>query len=120
MARIQEPRSEGNDRISDILHRADAHLRMESEGSTQPDASGHLTSTIQRVSGASLTEIDRLISELQSLRDYLLNEGHRIEQEIAEDTRLNQGAMESTRLITERLLRWRTGSDRGPRMGNRG
>ncbi len=116
MARVQEPRSEGNDRISDILHRADAHLRRESEASTQPDAPGHLTSTIKRVSGASLTEIDRLIGELQSLRDYLLNEGQRIEREIAEYTRLNQGAMESTRLITERLLKWRTGSDRGPRM----
>jgi hypothetical protein len=91
-------------------------LRRESEARTQPDAPGNLTSTIQRVSGASLTEIDRLIGELQSLRDYLLNEGQRIEREIAEYTRLNQGAMESTRLITERLLKWRTGSDRDSRM----
>ncbi len=102
---ILTTRSEGNDHISDILHRADAHLRRQSEASTQPDTPSHLTSIIQRVSGASVTEIDRLIGELQSQRDYLLNEGQRIQRELTEYTRLNQGAMQSTRVINERLAR---------------
>jgi hypothetical protein len=63
-----------------------------------------------------VTEIDRLIGELQSLRDYLLNEGQRIQRELTEYTRLNQGAMESTRVINETLMKMKTGPDRAFRI----
>jgi hypothetical protein len=78
----------------------------------QPEGSTHLRSIIQRVSGASVAEIDALIAELQSLREYLVNEGQRIRRELTEYTRLNQGAMETTRVITASLLKTRTGPDR--------
>jgi hypothetical protein len=91
------------------------------------DASGHsveielqigsnLSSLIHRVSEASVSEIEMLIAELQSLRDYLLNEGQRLQREITAYAHLNQGAMESTRVITETLLRWKAGPDRGSHM----
>jgi hypothetical protein len=114
MARVQEPRSEVNGNLSDILHRADAHLHRRSEP-TAPDGPNQLNSTIQRVSGASVAEIDGLIRELQSLRDYLLREGQRIQRELTEYTRLNHGALESTRIIAETLMKMRTGPDRAPR-----
>jgi hypothetical protein len=114
MARVQEPRSEVNGNISDILHRADAHLHRRPEPSA-PDGPNQLNSTIQRVSGASVAEIDGLIRELQSLRDYLMREGQRIQRELTEYTRLNHGALESTRIIAETLMKTRTGPDRAPR-----
>jgi hypothetical protein len=41
-----------------------------------------------------VAEIDGLIGELRSLRDYLLKEGLRIQRELAEYNRLNHGALE--------------------------
>ncbi len=90
------------------------------------DASGHtveielqigsnLSSMIQRVSGASVSEIEKLIAELQGLRDFLLSEGQRVQREITEYGRLNQATMESTRVITESLLKWKAGPDRSSR-----
>ena len=117
MGRAQEPRSEVNgnisDKITDIIHRADAHLRRQSEP-TIPDGPSQLNSIIQRVSGGSVAEIDRLIGELQSLREYLLKEGQRIQRELAEYTRVNQGAFESTKMIADSLMNMRRGSDRAP------
>ena len=47
--------------------------------------------------------IDRLIAELQILRDRLHNEGNRVQREIAEYARLSQSAMQSTKIISQRL-----------------
>jgi hypothetical protein len=110
MGQDQEPGFNGN--LNDLLHRAEAHLRKRSEATPQPEGPNQISSLIQRVSGASVTEIDRLIGELQSLRNYLLNEGQRIQREITDYTRLNQGAMESTRVINETLMKMKTGPDR--------
>lgn len=41
-----------------------------------------LSSVILGISGTSIREIDKLISELQSLRNYLVKEGQRLQQEI--------------------------------------
>lgn len=114
MAQGQDPRSEVTDKLSDILRRANNEppLHKRSEAIMQPEGSTHLRSIIQRVSGASVAEIDALIAELQSLREYLVNEGQRIRRELTEYTRLNQGAMETTRVITASLLTTRTGPDR--------
>ncbi len=114
MARGQDSRSEVTDKLSDILRRADnaPPLHKRTEAITQPEGPSQLSSIIQRVSGASVAEIDALIAELQSLREYLVNEGQRIQRELTEYTRLNQGAMETTRVITASLLKTRTESDR--------
>ena len=55
-----------------------------------------------------MAEIDRLIDELQSLRDFLLKEGQRIHRELTDFTRLNQSAVESTRVVAETLMRMKT------------
>ena len=76
----------------------------------------NLSSLIQRVSAASIVEIEMLITELQSLRNYLQNEGERLQRDITAYARLNQGAMESTKVITETLLRWKAAPDRSSHM----
>jgi hypothetical protein len=102
--RRQGSASQTNGDASSLMHSADIEI------------GSNLSSLINRVSKASVSEIEKLIAELQSLRDYLLNEGQRIQREISGYTRLNQGAMESTRVITETLRKWKAGPDRGSRM----
>jgi hypothetical protein len=109
MARIP---SEVTDRLSDILRQADDPPLYRRSGVTQSDGPSQLSSIIQGVSGASVAEIDGLIDELRSFRDYLLKEGQRIQRELTEYARLSQGAIETTRVITETVLKVKT--DRSP------
>jgi hypothetical protein len=102
--------SEANGDAGGLIHSAETELRK-----LGPESGSNLSSLINRLSKESVSEIEALIGELQSLRDYLLNEGVRIQREITEYARLNQAAMESTRVITETLLKWRAGPDRGSR-----
>jgi hypothetical protein len=52
-------------------------------------------------------EIDKLIAELQTLRDYLQNEGQRVQQEVAEYAHMSQAATKSTKIIAESLAQWK-------------
>jgi hypothetical protein len=115
MARVQEP-SELTDKLSDILRRADGPPLPRRSEVTQSDGSSQLNSIIQGVSGASVAEIDRLIDELRSLRDYLLKEGERIQRELTGYSRLSQGAIETTRVITDSLLKTKTPPGRSPQI----
>ncbi len=56
----------------------------------------NISSLLQRVSGTSVQEIDRLIGELQTLRDTLQNEGERVRREVIQYANLSQAAMQST------------------------
>ena len=49
-----------------------------------------ISSLLQRVAGTSVQEIDRLIAELQSLRETLSTEGERVRREIARYATLSQ------------------------------
>ncbi len=62
---------------------------------------------IQRVSGASLNEIENLISELESLRDLMHNEGQRVQRELQGYAQLSHAAMKSSRIISENLAQWK-------------
>jgi hypothetical protein len=90
-------------------------------GKREPDpdefGAGNLNSLIQRVSGTSVMEIDKLIAELQMLRDHLQNEGQRLQQEIAEYAHMSQAAAMSTKSIVESLAQWKhtVESNRGAR-----
>jgi hypothetical protein len=71
----------------------------------------NINALIQRVAGTSVQEIDRLIAELQILRDRLHAEGNRVQREIAEYARLSQSAMQSTKIIADGLSNWKTSTD---------
>ena len=78
----------------------------------QPDSDGevvanNISSLLQRVSGSSVQEIERLIGELQTLRDMLQNEGARVQREIIQYANLSQAAMQSTKIIAESLTNWK-------------
>ena len=62
---------------------------------------------IQRVSGASVAEIDRLIAELTRLRDHLQREGKRVETEIAAFAQTGTAAASSIKEISQTLGRFK-------------
>jgi hypothetical protein len=74
-------------------------------------AVNNVNSLIQRVAGTSLSEIENLISELESLRDVLHAEGQRVQREIAGYAQLSQAAMKSTRLIADNVAQWKRTAD---------
>src|SRR5580704_3059153 len=67
----------------------------------------NVNSLIQRVAGTSLSEIENLISELESLRDLLHAEGQRVQREISGYAQLSQAAMKSTRMIADNVTQWK-------------
>ena|SRR5260221_5066599 len=74
----------------------------------------NVNSLIQRVAGASILEIENLISELESLRELLHAEGQRVQREISGYAQLSQAAMKSTRMIADNVQQWK-GSAEGLR-----
>ena len=100
------PASEVEGEIRELVRRDVAQLRK-----PQPDAAeigaGNLNSLIQRVAGTSVMEIDKLIAELQTLRDYLQNEGQRVQREIADYAQMSQAAGKSTKIIADSLAQWK-------------
>jgi len=62
---------------------------------------------ILRVANASTEEIDRLIFELQSVRDMLRREGERVNQDLASYASLNQHLMTGMKIISENLRQWK-------------
>jgi hypothetical protein len=66
---------------------------------------------LQRVSGTSVQEIEKLIAELQILRDMLQNEAVRVQGEIMGYATLTQGARQSMKTISESLSFWKNGRD---------
>lgn len=72
-----------------------------------------VNSLIQRVSGASVEEIERVIGELQNVRDVLRAEGERVQREIAGYANLSQQAMASMKIISESLSRWKPAQPAG-------
>jgi hypothetical protein len=70
-----------------------------------------VNSLIQRVAGASVLEIEKLISELQGLRDFLRSEGDRVQREIAGYVQLSDAAMKSTKIIADSVTQWKGAVD---------
>ena len=92
--------------IREFVRRDVATLRRQPESDSEIVAS-NISTLLQRVAGTSVQEIDRLIGELQTLRDMLQNEGARVQREIVEYATLSQAAMQSTKIISESLTHWK-------------
>ena len=56
---------------------------------------------------ASAAEIEKLMGELQAARDYLHSEGERLQREAARYATLTHRALESVKLISESMDKWR-------------
>jgi hypothetical protein len=89
-----------------ILGSTEAALEPNTEATVN-----NVNSLIQRVAGTSLSEIENLISELESLRDLLHAEGQRVQREISGYAQLSQAAMKSTRMIADNVSQWKRAAD---------
>ncbi|HEV2954551.1 MAG TPA: hypothetical protein VGX95_00395 [Xanthobacteraceae bacterium] len=106
------PASEVEGEIRGFVRKEFASVRRPQplvDGSDQ--GAGQVNSLIQRVAGASVLEIEKLISELQGLRDFLRSEGDRVQREIAGYVQLSDAAMKSTRIIADSVMQWKGAVD---------
>ena len=79
-------------------------------------ATENLNALIQRVASDSMEEIDRVIRELESVRDMLRNEGERVSREIAGYASLTHAAATAMKVIADSIHQWKDASDKsGPR-----
>ena len=92
--------------IREFVRRDFASVRRQPENDGEVVAN-NISSLLQRVSGSSVQEIERLIGELSTLRDMLQNEGARVQREIIQYANLSQAAMQSTKIIAESLNHWK-------------
>ena len=98
--------SEVEGEIREFVRRDVATLRRHPENDSEIVAS-NINTLLQRVAGTSIQEIDKLITELQTLRDRLSSEAARVQREIVEYATLSQAAMQSTKIIAESISSWK-------------
>ena len=113
-------RADANE-AAEIFSKLEGEIRnVVSQGNTAPQpprgndnelAASDIGSILQRVSGTSVQEIEKLIGELQILRDMLQREAARVEREVVGYAALLQNARGSITAISESLSVWQT--DRG-------
>lgn len=88
--------------------RRDVTLRRRPQAETVNDAGVENVATlIDRVAGASVEEIDRVIAELQGMREMLRKEGERVRRELTGFAGLSQSAMTSMKIIADTLAQFK-------------
>ncbi|MEI9803227.1 MAG: hypothetical protein WDN48_00680 [Pseudolabrys sp.] len=93
--------------------------RSETEQAAADPAADNLNAVIRRVSGASMEEIDRVILELQGVREMLRNEGERVSREIASYASLSHAAMTAMTVIADSLTQWKSAPSPKPSQNQR-
>jgi len=111
-----ETPSEFEGEIREFIRRDVSHLRRPQNEASEA-AVNNINSLLDRVSGSSVTEIDRLIADLRNVRDFLHSEGERVQREIQSYAQLSSVAMTSVKIIAESMGQWKaqvgdTGLDR--------
>ena len=77
-----------------------------------PSATENLNEMIRRIATGSMEDIDRVIRELESVRDMLRNEGARVSREVSGYASLNYATTATMKVIAESLKQWK---DRQPK-----
>lgn len=67
-----------------------------------------LSSLIDRVTDMSIKEIEALITELQSVRDFLKTEGERVQRELTGYAQVNQAAVATVKIVTDSVSQWKS------------
>lgn len=98
--------------IREFVRKDVAPWRKRPERPEQPADSqaDNVSMLVQRVAGASLNEIDHVIEELRSMREFLRNEGERVQREIAGYATVSQTAAASMKTISDSMAQWRSAS----------
>ena len=81
--------------------------RSEAEPAGNP-AIEKMNSLIRDISGGAIEEIDRVILELESVREMLRKEGERVNREIAGYASLGHASATAMKIISESLTQWKS------------
>ena len=84
-----------------------ARQRSEAEPAGNP-ALENMNSLIRGISGQAMEEIDRVILELQSVREMLRKEGERVNREVAGFASLGHASTTAMKIISESLTQWKS------------
>jgi hypothetical protein len=82
--------------------------RPQNDPAPADPAADNLNALIRRVSGASMEEIDRVILELQGVREMLRQEGDRVSREVSGYASLSHAAMTAMKVIGDSLTHWKS------------
>ena len=88
------------------------HPRRSEVDAANDPAAENLNAVVRRVAGDSMEEIDRVIRELESVREMLRNEGERVSREIAGYASLSHAATTAMKVITDSLTQWKSVPDK--------
>ena len=92
------------------------HPRRSEVDAANDPAAENLNAVVRRVAGDSMEEIDRVIRELESVRDMLRNEGVRVSREVAGYASLSHAAVTAMKVFADSIKEWKDGPDKsGPR-----
>jgi hypothetical protein len=91
-----EPESESRDRV-----------QIESPSTPKTETDSDIAPPIQKVGATSIAEIEKLMVELQEVKNFLQSEGERIQQETARYMSLTQMASSSVKIIFDTVSGWR-------------
>ena len=96
------------DTTKDLDPAAATRQRPSERGGPRTRTTGDTTaedvnSLLQRVSGSSIEEIERVISELQAMRDALRTEGDRVQRVVADHAGTSQTTVASMRIVADGL-----------------
>jgi hypothetical protein len=103
----QPPNTEIESEVRDFVRRDFTVTRRRHVDGAVESGVENLHSLIHRVAAVSTAEIERVIGELQAMRDRLRDAGDRAQREITAYADVSQAAMASVSAITENLARWR-------------
>jgi ElaB/YqjD/DUF883 family membrane-anchored ribosome-binding protein len=90
----------------DVVTNRERHPDNESE-----IVASSINSVLQQATTTSVQEIDKLITELQTLSDRLHSERARVQREIVQYSTLTRAALQSTKTIAESLTQFKKTPD---------
>jgi hypothetical protein len=114
----QAPATAFEGEIREFVRRDVAFVRRQrGEADTGVDpAADSLNTLVRRIAGASMEEIERVILELQGVRDTLRSEGERVSREISGYANLSHASITAMKVIGDNLKQWNNAADKpGPR-----
>src|SRR5262245_37539879 len=100
--------------IREFVRRDVTAFRRSSSSLADPGSdvmANNVNSLVQRVAATSTQEIDKLIAELTTLREYLRSESELVQREIGGYAQLSQSALSSTKVIADRSEERRVGKE---------
>jgi hypothetical protein len=91
--------------------RRDVVTNRERHPDNESEMASSINSVLHRAATTSVQEIDKLITELQTLSDTLHSERARVQREIVQYSTLTRAALQSTKTIAESLTQFKKTPD---------